>query len=79
MKLYFRCYPYKPRPLENDCCEHRAATNLKIMPENWCQQMLEMPEIDAVDEAAPFFLKGKFPQWDKVPRRESRRFYPFFK
>ncbi|PYY04997.1 MAG: hypothetical protein DMG69_28250 [Acidobacteria bacterium] len=78
VKLYFRCYPYQPRPIENECCESRATMNPKPVPPGWCQHLLEMPEIDGVDEVAPFFLSKMFPQW-AVPRREQRRTYPLFK
>jgi hypothetical protein len=70
VKLYFRCYPYQPRPIENECCEHRATMNPKPASADWCQQMLEMPEIDGIDEVAPFFLEKKFPHW-VLPRREK--------
>lgn len=77
VKLYFRCYPYHPRPVQDECCDNRATMHPAPVPADWCQRLLEMPEIDGVDEVAPFFLTKMFPQW-AAPRKDKWRTYPMF-
>ena len=79
VKLYFRCYPYKARPTSKECCDHRATSTPKPLPEGWCQRMAAMPEFDGIVEVAPYFLKEKLPDLASRPRREQRRPWPVYK
>ena len=77
VKLYFRCYPYQPRPIAKECCMSRAAPAAKPVASDWCDRMAAMPEFDGMVEVAPFFLERKFPE--RVGHgREKRAAYPFF-
>jgi hypothetical protein len=50
VKLYYRCNPYRPRPLSEPCCYHRAAPGAPKPPADACRRIAAMPEIDGTIE-----------------------------